>query len=836
MRGRREIEVTRFEGRELGRAPRVRGSFELSPPDTIQAALVRGGHLAPLESPAGDADWGWVPRSAWEARAPVEVSPELAACEHLELTFDGLETLASVRLGRRLLGRTENGLRPQRFDLTGLGAGEHALSVRFDPLFAELARRNARRSLPGWGVGSDKDDTAAWVRTAPVHMGWDFAPKVVPVGFTGAVRLVGFDRARVERVRVEQQHRRRRVLLRIEVELQRASRGPVELEALVGFGGEVVAAARGRTSGRRCELAIELADPELWWPNGSGAASLHTLSVFARSEGVLLDAWQGRIGLRRIELERRPDRDGESFAFRVNGRRIDARGANWVPPVAVPGLGCERRQTERLLADLAAAGATMVRVWGGGPPAADHFYDRCDELGLLVWQDFSFACSTYPTFDEQWMEEVEREATWHVRRLAHRASLALWCGNNEVENGLSGPEWTDARMAWSDYRRLFDRLLARVVKREDGATAYWPGSPHSPLGDRMDFNSESSGDAHLWGVWHGGEDFEWYTHSKHRFVSEYGFQSLPAPATLAAVLPASQRDLAAPAFERRQRAGRGNARLLDQLAREHRLPTSFADWAWATQLLQAEGVSLGIEHWRRNRPRSGGSLIWQWNEPWAAPTWSAIDSEGRPKALYHACARAWSPVAISVRVDPERGRVELWAVNDSAASVDVALRAAPVDLDGAAIGPSGEHGVRLAPGRAKRLGVVELGELTRAAGLTAGAGLLLVERVGHPDLPPLLARLSPWKGIELRDPGLALRVLERRGRQVRVELRTDRLAPFAWVEAGPAEAAAAPRTRPGDQFAHLAAGGRRELVLEDVDPGTSLRARSLFDLRAPSAP
>ncbi|MHC4262707.1 MAG: hypothetical protein ACYSWX_09315, partial [Planctomycetota bacterium] len=511
------------------------------------------------------------------------------------------------------------------------------------------------------------------------------------------------------------------------------------------------------------------------------------------------------------------------FAFAVNGRRIDVRGANWVPPEPVPGIGDPEGRTADLLGKLASAHATMVRVWGGGPVATDHFYDHCDALGLLVWQDFSFACSTYPTFDRDWMVEVETEARHHVRRVRHHASLALWCGNNEVENGLAGPEWTDERMAWKDYRTLFDRLLADVVRVEDGVTSYWPGSPHSPVGDRADFNAEGSGDAHLWTVWHGGADFASFRESRHRLVSEFGFQSLPSPATLGRRVAPDQRNLTSPHAEHLQRAGGGLAKLLDYTTREHRLPADAIDWCWLTQILQAEGIALGVEHWRRQRPRSSGSLVWQWNEPWAAPTWSAVDRDGRAKALYHALARAWSPLAVSLDVDGDRGRVDIWAVNDRAEPLEVGVRARIVDPAGEPLAEAVEFDGRVGAGRSVRLGRVELAAEAARLGRGPAEALLLVERVDRTS-PPLLAKLAPWKEIALQDPELECRVIERTELTTVLELTASRLAPWTFV---PLDVGAAP----GADFVHLAPQRPQRLEVPDHRSTVTPRARSLFDLR-----
>lgn len=807
--------VSSWTVRQTGRAPRVAGPIEAPVPGTVQDALVAAGLLPPLEQGEAEREWQWVPRAGWRYDGALAVTAEHAAARRLRLVFGGLDTLASVRLGRRALGDADNAMRTWAFDVTGLRAGSHALSVSFEPLFAHLAARDAERRLPGWGVGVDKDHTGAWVRKPPVDFGWDFAPKVVPVGITGAVWLEATQVARIGRVHVEQRHGRSAVRVGVAVELDRVARGAVTLDVRLSLGGDPVAASAVGLGGRAATVELRVDDPRLWWPRGLGAQPLYDLAVVATDRGgAVLDVWRRRIGLRRLELRQKPDARGASFEFFANGRPFFARGAN-VVPAAGP------------VEDAAAAHMNLLRVWGGGPYASDAFYDRCDELGVLVWQDFPFACCTYPTFDRAFMANVKAEATEHVRRLQHRASLALWCGNNELENGLCGPRWTDARMAWSDYSRLFDRLLPAVVASEDGTRAWWPGSPHSPSGERMDFNSPASGDAHLWGVWHGGEPFESFTHSDHRFVSEFGFQSFSAPATFVRRLPAGERRIGAPAVAHRQRSGVGTARLLEYVEREHRWPPRFSDQLWLTQLVQAEGLLVGLEHWRRST-RCAGALLWQLNEPWAAPTWSTIDRDGRWKALHFALVRAFAPRAFSL--ERRGGTVVVHALDDRGD--------APVVAEARLLATDGEEAGRWRfEARTGRRGRAAVGRIDFAAecdraGLAPERALLAVElAIGGERLAgPQLARLVPWKDLDLRAPRLTLTELARGGGRVRVRLDCAAPAPWTWVEAGPRTKGHAPRaTDDGLQFLHLVPGESRTLELATA-AGT-LRARCLQDFR-----
>ncbi len=651
--------------------------FEAVPADayrSVQSHLIDAGHLHDVHDPRGDRDYEWVSRRAWTLRHELEYPESAAKFSEVELVFQTVDTLAEIWLGDEPLGRCDNAHRPWRFPIGEAWEGTRTLEVRFQPLFEHLDAKRTERPLPGWGVGQDKDDTGGWVRKAPVDFGWDFAPKVVPVGLRGGARIELHQETRLRDVQVLQVHEQDAVLLDLWIEYE--TEEPHDLEVLVSVvapyppevlrdsaqepstgaplsieqslqiwvksepavdglelpGRPIPKRVRHTTSavtrGGIANVQLRIPEPRLWWPNGLGAQPLYDLSVFLDG-----DTYRCRLGLRRLELVRERDGAEESFGFRINGRPMFAFGANWVPPTALPGE--EPELTDDLLVMAHVSGMNMLRVWGGSGYETDAFYDRCDELGLLVWTDFAFACCTYPTFDADWMASVEAEARHQVKRLRHHAALALWCGNNEVENGLTGPEWTNERMSWDAYRPLFDELLAKVCSELDPATGYWPGSPHSPLGDRMAFNSEANGDAHLWAQWHGAEPFEKYLEGRHRFVSETGWQSLPHIETLREVF-GSYTELDDPDLAHRQRSIFGQERLATFLAAEGLEFTDLESYAAATQELQSRFCVLALEHALSLWPRCQGLLLWQLNEPWAAPTWSLIDHAGRPKPALEA--------------------------------------------------------------------------------------------------------------------------------------------------------------------------------------------------------
>ncbi|MEZ5978044.1 MAG: hypothetical protein R3F34_07495 [Planctomycetota bacterium] len=641
--------------------PELPAAIPAEVPGCVHTELVRAGLIERLERTGDGPHVDWIGRTAWTWRRAFAVDERSAAAPDLELVFDGLQGVCDVVLDGRVLGRAENQFRTWRFDVAGVGEGEHELELRFADTMAWLAERDAERQLPGWGVGQDKDATGAWLRVSPVVFGWDFAPRAVTCGPWKGARLEALERARLDDVRAEQEHRADgSVVVSVRVALRAVIDEPLRVGARLGRLGEFADDSATTRGADAVELRLVVAVPELWWPNGEGEQPLYDLEVrLAREGGETLDRRALSIGLRTIELVREPDAHGESFLFRGNGRDVAIRGANVVPPRLFDAeVGPE--DEDEVLWECWRAKLNMVRVWGGGPYASEAFYDLCDRYGLLVWQDLPFACCTYPTFDDAFLANVEEELREQCRRLHHRASLALLCGNNELENGLCADEWTDQRMSWRDYARLFDELAPRVVAEEAPGVAWWPGSPHTPVGDRANFNDLRSGDAHLWDVWHGEKPFEHFLLSRHRFVSEFGFQA-PSEPTVVRDEVGGDLTPANPAVRRRQRSKDGDARVDRYLAREG-IDAATLDpvrRAHLARIVQARGMQLAMEHFRRGWPRCGGFLLWQLNQPWFGDSWAALDGPHSSRPLQFVLGRAAEPRLLSLELDAASGARKL---------------------------------------------------------------------------------------------------------------------------------------------------------------------------------
>jgi beta-mannosidase len=498
----------------------------------------------------------WVAEEGWEYRRTFTVDAAVAAEEHLELVFDGLDTLADVRLNGQLVGSADNMFRTWRWDVTGrLLAGENELTVLFHSAVRRGAELNAVRALD-----RPKETLAGgpYLRKAPCHFGWDWGPHLPNIGMWQDMRLEGWSVARLTDVRLSQSIEGKRARIEARAEIEWTSGSAVPLTATVRIDhpdGRVDSVDAAIPAGQSTvDLSIEIADPELWWPNGLGAQPLYRVEVELAAGDRRLDTKTYQVGLRTLELRREPDQWGESFTFVVNGVPVFAKGSNWIPADSFPAR-VTPAQLDALLGAAAATNHNMVRIWGGGYYETETFYDLCDRYGILVWQDFMFACSVYPLTDRAFLANLEVEVGEQVRRLRHRACLALWCGNNEMERGWTiwgwdRPENTDLKVA---YLQFFSETLAEWVAAGDPVTPYWPSSPSSgrPLEAPIGGNS---GDEHEWIVWHALAPFSAYGHETYRFVSEFGFESLPAMATVAAFAPdPADWNLGSPMLDHHQR-------------------------------------------------------------------------------------------------------------------------------------------------------------------------------------------------------------------------------------------------------------------------------------------
>jgi beta-mannosidase len=556
--------------------------------------------------------------------------------------------------------------RSYRFDVTGLSG---RLSVRFASAYAEAeAVRERLGERP-----NAYPEPFQYIRKMACSFGWDWGPTLVTAGIWRPVRLERWSTARIARVRplVTVDGTTGRVELLVDVERAAVEAG-LRIEARVG--GVSAVAEVGGTSGT---VRLEVPGVERWWPRGYGEQSLYDVELTLHGESGALDRWRRRVGFRSVELDRSADEHGTGFTLVVNGERLFARGVNWIPDDVFPSRITPERYRARLTR-AAEAGVDLVRIWGGGIYESEDFYDVCDELGLLVWQDFPFACAAYP--EEQPLRgEVEAEARENVVRLMPHPSLVLWNGNNENLWGFRDWGWEERLAGESWGEGYYLGLLPRVVAECDPTRPYTAGSPWSGSWDRHP-NDPAHGTHHSWEVWN-REDYAVYRADVPRFVAEFGWQAPPAYATLRRALPGEEPAPDSPGMLHHQKAEDGNGKLERGLARHFFLPEGdFDRWHYLTQVNQARAVAAGIEHWRSHWPVCAGTIVWQLNDCWPVTSWAAIDGDGREKPLYHELRRLYADRLLTLSAGT------LAVVNQAAGRWTGSARLRRMSVDGVVLG------------------------------------------------------------------------------------------------------------------------------------------------------
>ncbi len=624
----------------------------------------------------------WIGKTDWEYETKFNVSAEMLKRQNLEIVFQGLDTYANVFLNEKPILDADNMFRTWRIDVkNALKQGENVLKIRFRSPINEILPRMAKLDYELPASNDQGEKTSPYTRKAPYQFGWDWGPRFVTSGVWKTVNLVAWDNARIEDLQIKQNKLSKEnadLSAVVEVIANGAKDTAIEIEN----DGKTVASKQVKLTNGVNKIALDfsVANPKLWFPIGLGQQSLYNFKAKLIVNKKQIDEREKRTGLRTLELRQKPDEYGKSFEFVVNGIPVFGRGANWIPADIFP-TRITKDKYKMLLDSLKNANMNMVRVWGGGIYEDDYFYDWADENGILVWQDFMFACSMYPG-DEAFLETVRHEAIDNVKRLRNHPSIVIWVGNNEIETAWTHWGWKDKlpNFIWDDYLKLFVRLLPEVLNEYDNSRPYWQSSPSSNF--QADSDSQRIGDTHYWEVWHAEKPYEEYEKQFPRFMSEYGFQSFPEIETVKTYTTEEDRkSIETPIMLAHQRHPRGNQLVRQYMLREYSEPKDFESFLYVSQVLQAQGIKIGAEHFRRIMPRNMGSLYWQANDCCQVASWSAMDYFGRWKALMYYTKRFYAPTLISPDVD-ENGNLNVFVVSDSPDAKPAQMMMTLMDLSG----------------------------------------------------------------------------------------------------------------------------------------------------------
>jgi len=582
----------------------------------------------------------------------VQVTEEMLEGDELLLCFEGIDTLAEVYLNDMLLAHVNNMHRTWIFEvLSFVHVGENVLRVELHSPTKYIKEENEKIFTGGV---NEAMKGYPHLRKAHCMFGWDWGPRLPDAGIFRSVSLKVVDTALVDSVYITQQHvgmKRAQLVdgleitdkhVKLEFQPQIYVYNDELVETLI-----LVEAPDGQVYCQEEDGSILIEEPQLWWPRGYGNQPLYTVIVkLIGDDGRLLDMWKRRIGLRTVTVDQSQDLWGKQFAHQVNGVNIFAMGADYIPEDNLLSRVTYER-TKKLLTDAAEANHNCIRVWGGGYYPDDFFYDLCDELGLLVWQDFMFACSSYE-LDEEFEQNITMEVRDNIRRIRHHACLGLWCGNNEMETQVLDKCWQPSQKQFYDYIKIFEFIIPKIMKEEDPNAFYWPSSPSS--GGNFDNPwDEHSGDTHYWDVWHGNKPFTEYRKFTFRYLSEFGFQSFPSLKTVKTFTEEQDRNIFSRIMEMHQRNTAANGKILNYLSATYQYPKDFDSLLYASQLLQADAIRYGVEHFRRYRGQCMGTVVWQLNDIWPVASWASIDYFGRWKALHYAEKRMFAPVIISCK-------------------------------------------------------------------------------------------------------------------------------------------------------------------------------------------
>ena len=668
-------------------------------PGVVQTDLLRDGLIPDPFYQDNDTRLQWIGLTDWEYRTTFDADAATLAHDHVDLVFEGLDTYADVYVNDQVVLHSDNMFRRWRVPAkTLLKAGPNTLRVVFhSPIESMIPKVKALPyilpSVTSHNTGNEENiATAPYTRKAPYQYGWDWGPRYVTEGIWKPIRLEAWDALRIENLHVQQQRVTKEfaaLTADFDIEASRSTAASIEVNYAELSGAPIPPVRQSvqlEPGANRIRIPIHIANPKLWYPLGVGAQDRYRFAAQVRvGRNIAADA-SLKTGLRSIELRREVTGPNTSFTFVVNGIPIFAKGADAIPFDSFPNQVTPEIHRQ-ILEAARDAHMNMVREWGGGYYESDDFYDICDELGIMVWQEFIFGGDMVPG-GRDFQDNVKQEAIEQVERLRDHPSIVLWCGNNEIETGWV--HWDDRKIfkesvspadrekVWQDYVVLFHGILSGVVARYAAPVPYWASSPSANFEDLPD--SQNNGDMHYWQVWHALAPIEMYTQQFPRFMSEYGFQSFPEMRTIRTFAQPGDMDIYSATMQDHQKNHGGNERILSYMLRWYPEPKDFPSFVYLSQVLQAEAIKVGAEHLRRQRPNTMGSLYWQLNDCWPVASWASIDYYGRWKALQYYARRFYDDAIVSPFAHD--GKVDVYVVSDKLQPLSGQVRTRLLDFSG----------------------------------------------------------------------------------------------------------------------------------------------------------
>lgn len=675
-----------------------KGDISLSAevPGTIFESLIKQGAIEDPFYGLNEHEVSWIYESNWTYTRKFEVSKEFVEHKNIKIRFNGLDTISKISLNGILLDSTENMFRRYEFDIKPyLNMHLNELKVIF-----YSPTNTARELMEKHGSKLVSDQTAlpgvAYLRKAQYSFGWDWGPKLPDIGIWKSIELIGYDDIILDSYYITQEFdydmpneiqnnssknsdiKINSVKLGVFIEMQTTlddiSSDKYQIRVkIIDPDGNIILLKKKPLVSPKVYFEFEIENPKLWWTHDLGDPNLYELEISLFGEN-LNQIIKNQFGIRDLQLIRTPDEWGETFYFLLNHIPLFAKGANWIPIDSFIPRGKKKGLYETNLLNAKRANMNMVRVWGGGIYEDDTFYESCDKMGILIWQDFPFACHIYP-IHQDFKENVEIEAMQNIKRLRNHPSLALWCGNNEIEQlwrflVLTIENFNEEKEEQykEGYIKIFEEMFPNLIEKLDPQHPYWPSSASNGFaGEKIGLinsNLPHKGDSHFWSVWHGGKAFSSYRKFNSRFMAEFGFESFPSLKTLKEISPPEQFDFYSPIMENHQKNLAGNKLIMRYMKRRFSIPDAFDNQVMLSQIMQAEAMEYGVEHWRRQRNdfHCMGSLYWQLNDCWPVASWSSLDYFNRWKALHYFARRFYAPLFPSV--EESKKKVSFWVSND----------------------------------------------------------------------------------------------------------------------------------------------------------------------------